>query len=32
MKVLRSWIAAVVGFVKRLVDRLTLVLSTRRYG
>ena len=32
MKVLRSWIAAVVGFVKRLVGRLTLVLSTRRYG
>ena len=32
MKVLRSWIAAVVGFVRRLVDRLTLVLSTRRYA
>jgi len=32
MKVLRSWIAAVVGFVRHLVDRLTLVLSIRRYG
>ena len=32
MNVLRSWIAAVVGFVRRLVGRLTLVLSTRRYG
>ena len=32
MKLLRSWIAAVVGFVGRLVGRLTMVLSTRRYG
>jgi galactose oxidase len=32
MNVLRSWIAAVIGFVRRIVDRLTLVFTTRRYG
>src|SRR3954469_16291112 len=32
MSLLRSWISAVVRFVGRLVGRLTMVLSTRRYG
>lgn len=30
MNALRSWIAAVVGFVRRLVDRLALVMTTKR--
>jgi len=32
VNILRSWIAALIGLVRRGVDRLALVLSTRRFG